>query len=244
MSTKAKVNERGDIEIIPMNIYEKLAMIQHELVAPKGQRNDFGKYNYRSCEDIEVALKPLLAKYRATVLMDGGKMERIGDRYYMTVKVRFIDLDNINTSIETSSVVREEENKKGMDATQVSGSAMSYARKYCLAGLFLIDNEKDADTNEYTQKRNQTEPKPEPKPKKEEPSQEEAENMKITDMMVEALSKRIVDDNINREKLLKLYKVNSISELTMKKFRNINENWEKVKASCVLVNTAEKELFG
>ena len=244
MSTRAKVNEQGDIEAIPMNIYEKLAMIQHELVAPKGQRNDFGKYNYRSCEDIEVALKPLLAKYRATVLMDGGKMELIGDRYYMTVKVRFIDLDNINTSIETSSVVREEENKKGMDATQVSGSAMSYARKYCLAGLFLIDNEKDADTNEYTKQRNQAEPKPEPKAKKEEPSQEEAENMKITDMMVEALTRRIVDDNINREKLLKLYKVNAVADLTMKKFRNINENLDKIKESCPQVNTAEKELFG
>lgn len=224
-----------------MTIYEKLAAIQNELVAPKGQRNDFGKYNYRSCEDIEVALKPLLAKYKATVVMDGGTMECIGERYYMTVKVRFVDLETAN-SLETSAVVREEENKKGMDATQVSGSAMSYARKYCLAGLFLIDNEKDADTNEYTQKRKEAE-KPEP-PKKEEPSQEQSENMKITDVMVQALTKRIVDDSIDREKLLKLYKVKAVADLTMKKFRNINENWEKVKASCVLINAAEKELFG
>ena len=240
MSTKARVNEQGNIEEIPMTIYEKLAMIQHELVAPKGQRNDFGKYNYRSCEDIEVALKPLLAKYRATVLMDGGKMECIGDRYYMTVRVRFIDLDNINTSIETSSVVREEENKKGMDATQVSGSAMSYARKYALAGLFLIDNEKDADTNEYTQKRNDAKKVEETK---KEIAQENVENMKITDLMVEALAKRIVDDNIDRTKLLKLYKVNAVSDLTMKKYRNINENWDKIKAACVVVNAAEEELF-
>ena len=223
-----------------MSVYEKLASIQQELVAPKGQRNDFGKYNYRSCEDIEVALKPLLAKYKATVLMDGGTMECIGERYYMTVKVRFVDLEAPNGQIETSAVVREEENKKGMDATQVSGSAMSYARKYCLAGLFLIDNEKDADTNEYTQKA-KAEPKPEPKA---EPSQEAAENMKITDLMIEALTKRIVDDSIDREKLLRLYHVKNVADLTMKKFRNINENWEKVKASCVLVNTAEKELFG
>lgn len=238
MSTRARVNEQGIIEEIPMTIYEKLAMIQRELVAPKGQWNDFGKYIYRSCEDIEVALKPLLAKYRATVLMDGGKMECIGDRYYMTVKVRFIDLDNINTSIETSSVVREEEDKKGMDATQVSGSAMSYARKYALAGLFLIDNEKDADTNEYTQKRNKTKQAP-----KEEPSQEDVEKMKITDVMVEALSKKIVDDNINLDKLLKLYKVRAIADLNMKKFRNINDNWDRIKEACPQVNEAEEELF-
>lgn len=241
MSTKARVNEQGNIEEIPMTIYEKLAMIQHELVAPKGQRNDFGKYNYRSCEDIEVALKPLLAKYRATVLMDGGKMECIGDRYYMTVRVRFIDLDNINTSIETSSVVREEENKKGMDATQASGSAMSYARKYALAGLFLIDNEKDADTNKYTQKRSEAKKVEETK---KEIAQENVENMKITDLMVEALAKRIVDDNIDRDRLLAMYKVKSIADLNMKYFRNINEHWDKVKTSCTKVaNAAEEELF-
>ena len=222
-----------------LNIYEKLAAIQHRLVAPKGQRNDFGKYNYRSCEDIEVALKPLLGEFRATVVMDGGAMSCIGDRYYMTVKVRFVDLDTAN-SIETSAVVREEENKKGMDATQVSGSAMSYARKYALAGLFLIDNEKDADTNEYTQKRNEAQKVEETK---KDIAQENVENMKITDLMVEALAKRIVDDNIDRTKLLKLYKVKSVADLTMKKYRNINENWDKIKASCVVVNAAEEELF-
>lgn len=222
-----------------LNIYEKLAAIQHRLVAPKGQRNDFGKYNYRSCEDIEVALKPLLGEFHATVVMDGGTMSCIGDRYYMTVKVRFVDLDTAN-SIETSAVVREEENKKGMDATQVSGSAMSYARKYALAGLFLIDNEKDADTNEYTQKRNEAQKVEETK---KDIAQENVENMKITDLMVEALAKRIVDDNIDRTKLLKLYKVKSVADLTMKKYRNINENWDKIKASCVVVNAAEEELF-
>lgn len=225
-----------------MSVYEKLAAIQQELIAPKGQRNDFGKYNYRSCEDIEVALKPLLKKYNATVLMDGGTMSCVGERYYMTVKVRFVDLESAN-AIETSAVVREEENKKGMDATQVSGSAMSYARKYALAGLFLIDNEKDADTNEYTQKRNETKQAPKEE-QKEEPSQEDVEKMKINDVMAAALTKRITDDNIDQAKLLKLYKVKTVADLTMKKLRNINENWDKIKASCTnVVNAAEEELF-
>lgn len=209
-----------------MSIYDKLAAIQTELVAPKGQKNDFGKYNYRSCEDIEKALKPLLQKYKATVVMDGGEMKVIGERYYMTVKVIFIDLES-GEQYMTSSTVREEENKKGMDATQVSGACMSYARKYALAGLFLIDNEKDADTNDYTKKRNDA--------IEEEKHQDEVAFVRgqvISENKVKVLQKMCQTDKVDIYKLCALYKVNSLSELTEEKFVNINSHWGKVKETC------------
>lgn len=209
-----------------MSIYDKLAAIQTELVAPKGQKNDFGKYNYRSCEDIEKALKPLLQKYKATVVMDGGEMKAIGERYYMTVKVIFIDLET-GEQYMTSSTVREEENKKGMDATQVSGACMSYARKYALAGLFLIDNEKDADTNDYTKKRNDA--------IEEEKHQDEVAFVRgqvISENKVKVLQKMCQTDKVDIYKLCALYKVNSLSELTEEKFVNINSHWGKVKETC------------
>lgn len=209
-----------------MGIYDKLAAIQTELVAPKGQKNDFGKYNYRSCEDIEKALKPLLQKYKATVVMDGGEMKVIGERYYMTVKVIFIDLES-GEQYMTSSTVREEENKKGMDATQVSGACMSYARKYALAGLFLIDNEKDADTNDYTKKRTDA--------IEEEKHQDEVAFVRgqvISENKVKVLQKMCQTDKVDIYKLCALYKVNSLSELTEEKFVNINSHWGKVKETC------------
>lgn len=209
-----------------MSIYEKLALVQQELVAPKGQRNDFGKYNYRSCEDIEAAVKPILAKYKATIIMDGGEMKCIGDRYYMTVKVVFVDLET-GEQYMTSATVREEEQKKGMDATQVSGACMSYARKYALAGLLLIDNEKDADTNEYTKKKQDAA----------EEAKHEAEvnfikNAIISEDKARVLMKMCLTENVNADALCKLYKVNDLTELTEEKFQNINAHWAKVKETC------------
>lgn len=209
-----------------MSIYEKLALVQQELVAPKGQRNDFGKYNYRSCEDIEAAVKPILAKHKATIIMDGGEMKCIGDRYYMTVKVVFVDLET-GDQYMTSATVREEEQKKGMDSTQVSGACMSYARKYALAGLLLIDNEKDADTNEYTKKKQDAA----------EEAKHEAEvnfikNAVIPDTKAKVLRKMCETESVNIDALCKLYKVNAIEELTEEKFQNINAHWAKVKETC------------
>ena len=209
-----------------MTINEKLAAIQQELVAPKGQRNDFGKYNYRSCEDIESAVKPLLKKYKASLMMDGGEMKCIGERYYMTVKVLFIDLET-GENIFTTATVREEEQKKGMDATQVSGACMSYARKYALAGLFLIDNEKDADTNDYTKKRNDA--------IEEEKHESEIEFIRkaiISEDKAKILRKMCETESVSIEKMCSLYKVNSIEELTEEKLANINQHWNKVKENC------------
>ena len=142
-----------------MNIYEKLVKVQTELKAPKNQRNNFGGYNYRSCEDILEAVKPLL-KENGLVLTIKDDIVNIGDRYYIVAIAELIDIET-SEKIVTQAQARESEQKKGMDDSQITGTASSYARKYCLNGLFLIDDTKDADTDEFTkqtktQKINQT----------------------------------------------------------------------------------------
>lgn len=139
---------------------EKLIKIQTELKAPKNQRNDFGKYNYRSCEDIFEAVKPLLKENGLTLRLT-DTLVNIGERYY--IKATAILSDGTET-IENVAYAREEETKKGMDGSQITGASSSYARKYALNGLFLIDDVKDSDstnTGEITTK-------------------EEARNLKLT----------------------------------------------------------------
>ena len=127
-----------------MNVYEKLMTVQTKLRAPKGQYNSFGKYSYRSCEDILEALKPLLAEVGAIVNIT-DEIKLIGDRYYVEATASFIDTETGERMIAKASA-REAETKKGMDDSQVTGSVSSYARKYALNGLFAIDDNKDADS--------------------------------------------------------------------------------------------------
>ncbi len=139
-----------------MNIYEKLMNIQEKLNVPKNQLNKFGGYNFRSCEDILEAVKPLL-KENKLVLQISDEIVPLGDRYYVRALATLIDTEDKdgNAMIRNVGYAREEENKKGMDASQVTGATSSYARKYALNGLFCIDDTKDPDTNEYqNQQRN------------------------------------------------------------------------------------------
>ena len=149
-----------------MNVYEKLMTVQTKLRAPKGQYNSFGKYSYRSCEDILEALKPLLAEVGAIINITdeikvigdnfetmevedkktGEKSVRlVGRRFYIEATAMFIDVET-GDSIVARALAREDETKKGMDLAQVTGSVSSYARKYALNGLFAIDDNKDADS--------------------------------------------------------------------------------------------------
>lgn len=130
-----------------MNIYEKLLNIQTTLNAPKGQYNNFGKYKYRSCEDILEAVKPLL-KANKVILTISDDIVAIGERFYVKAIATLVDVENCET-INNVAFAREEDNKKGMDGSQVTGATSSYARKYALNGLFAIDDNKDPDTNEY-----------------------------------------------------------------------------------------------
>ena len=125
------------------NIRQKLQGIQSSLKAPKGQTNKFGGYNYRSCEDILTALKPLLAEWGCSLVIDDN-LESCGGRVYIKATASLADNDS-DEVISTSGFAREAENKKGMDDAQITGSASSYARKYALNGLFAIDDTKDPD---------------------------------------------------------------------------------------------------
>ena len=136
-----------------MNVYEKLLSVQSELKAPKGQYNSFGKYNYRSCEDILESVKPIPNKHKATIIIK-DTIKQIGERIYVEATVIFIDIEN-GEKIETTALAREEENKKGMDSSQLTGSTSSYARKYALNGMFCIDDTKDSDaTNKHDKEDN------------------------------------------------------------------------------------------
>lgn len=129
-----------------MGVYENLSKIQEELFVPKGQRNDFGKYNYRSCEDILQAVKPICAAYGCVCILD-SIVEEINGKNYVIAKAILRDLED-NSEVQSTAAAREDDVLKGMTSSQISGSTLSYARKYALAGLFCIDNEKDADTRQ------------------------------------------------------------------------------------------------
>jgi len=124
-------------------IYQKLSEIQKRLFVPKGQKNNFGGYNYRSCEDIFKAVKPICEEC-GCVLTVSNDLECIGGRNYVRAIVTLIEIET-GEKIASTAHAREEETKKGMDGSQITGAASSYARKYALAGLFCIDNEKDSD---------------------------------------------------------------------------------------------------
>ena len=144
-----------------LNIYEKLMNVQQELKCNKGQYNSFGKYKYRSCEDILESVKPLLKKYNL-ILTLSDTLEYIGDRYYIKAIAKITDTETPYEEFEELKAIncitnvayaREELEKKGMDGSQITGTASSYARKYALNGLLAIDDTKDADTDEF---KNQT----------------------------------------------------------------------------------------
>lgn len=141
-----------------LNFYQKLSDIQLRLKAPKNQRNNFGKYNYRNCEDILEAVKPLLNEHQLYINISDS-IETIGNRFYVKATVTVSDG---TTSITTNAFAREEESKKGMDGSQVTGASSSYARKYALNGMFAIDDTKDSDATNQGNKSNQEQPK-EPK---------------------------------------------------------------------------------
>ena len=188
-----------------MNIYEKLMNIQKELKAPKSQYNSFGKYKYRSCEDILESVKPLLEKYKVTIILT-DKLEQIGERYYIRAMAILFDTESDN-SIGNTAYAREEETKKGMDGSQITGTSSSYARKYALNGLLLIDDTKDADTDEFTKENNKGKTKEEPKEKK------------ITAGQLKVLSKLYTGDNL--VKLLELNKIDKLEDMSMEKANEI-----------------------
>lgn len=159
-----------------MNIYQKLIEVQGALKVPKGSWNSFGNYKYRSCEDILELVKPIL-KANNLLLILSDEVEERGAKNYIKAVATIINADEPGEKISNTAYAREADTKKGMDDSQITGTASSYARKYALNGLFAIDDTKDADTNEYqqTQKnaQQQTQPRPQQQTKKERPEMAE-----------------------------------------------------------------------
>ena len=205
-----------------MTIYEKLSAIQVKLNAPKKQYNSYGKYNYRSCEDILEGLKPHLEETKTAVTVN-DEIVLIGERYYVKATATLHDCES-DKSVSNTAYAREELTKKGMDASQITGSTSSYARKYALNGLFCIDDVKDADTRDNRQKEAEEQAKAESEAK-------DIENSVIDDLKARALKARCVAEQVPEATILKLYKVDAIEKLTMRQFANIHANWNKIKES-------------
>lgn len=127
-------------------VYLKLMQVQNELKVPKTHNNTFGKYKYRNCEDIMNAVKPLLSKVGAAVFIS-DTIKEVNERFYICATAKFICTET-GENIESSSFARESETKKGMDVAQVTGASSSYARKYALNGLFLIDDSRQIDSRQ------------------------------------------------------------------------------------------------
>lgn len=129
-------------------VYKKLLEVQAELKAPKSKKNNFGNYMYRSCEDILEALKPVLSEHGATVFISDKPVVKENLWSYIEATATFVDIES-GDSVSVAAYAREAEQKKGMDPSQSTGTASSYARKYALNGLFLIDDSVDVDSDEY-----------------------------------------------------------------------------------------------
>lgn len=140
------------------NIYQKLAAVQSELNVPKAQYNKFGDFNYRSCEDILEAAKPICQKNGAVVLLT-DEVVLVGERRYVKATARFVSTDS-QEEVTNTAYACEADTKKGMDSMQVSGATSSYSRKYALNGLFAIDDTKDSDTPEAKKQASGRGPRP------------------------------------------------------------------------------------
>ena len=186
-----------------MGINEKLMRIQTQIKAPKNLYNSFGKYNYRNAEGICEAVKPFLEKENVSLILVDD-MVAIGNRYYLKATARLLDNEN-NESIEVSAFAREPEQKQGMDESKITGTASSYARKYALNGLFLLDDTKDADTDEYP---NQT-------------AYQQANNKTtVTSEQVGKLKVEMLRTGATEQYICEYYKLNKLIDMTQEQYVN------------------------
>ena len=215
-----------------MNVYEKLADVQINLNAPKNRQNKFGGYSYRSCEDVLEAVKPLLKKVKATIILKDS-IYQIGDRYYVHAEAYFIDTENpkgdILNMIAADAYAREPEEKKGMDAAQITGTASSYARKYALNALLLIDDAKDPDTDEYKIEQDAKAAKAEKakKPAKEAPKVDASDLDKyVTNEQLKTLEMLLSRADVTPAKFCQIYNITLMSELEADKYEGAREKLE------------------
>ena len=203
-----------------------LLEIQQKLKAPKNQYNSFGKYKYRSCEDILEALKPLLAENECTLIIT-DKIIAVGGWVYVRATVELYDKDD-KLLVRTQAFAREPESRKGMDASQITGTASSYARKYALNGMFLIDDTKDADTMKP-----EVEKKEPPKQPVEQKKPVEDKTEKITPAQLKKLNTMLTELGWNtketreRSEVLAVLKVTSLKDVSKFVSKFTFDNWDR-----------------
>lgn len=189
-------------------VYAGLLAVQRDLKAPKDMNNDFGKYKYRSAESILAAARPL-CNDNGLILVMYDEVELIGDRYYIRSIAKVVDVAT-GTSVNASAYARESFEKKGMDSSQLTGTASSYARKYALCALFAIDDNKDADTNEYHR---QTHPEP-----------TKADARTKVGMDIKAVQQANGITNAQLEQIVKEYFGKNCKDLNLKEMQELQAN--------------------
>lgn len=197
---------------------KSLVAIQSELKCNKSQYNSFGKYHYRSLEDIFEAVKPLLAKYESSLVISDEIVE-VSGRVYVKATAKFTDKDG--TSEIVTAYARESLEKKGMDDSQVTGATSSYARKYALNGLFMIDDTKDADTDEA---KNESDARAK---KQDRVKTAEVEKQYIDNKKIDALTAKCEADGVSPMIIFDKCNVENFSKITEKQFAWICANWTK-----------------
>lgn len=193
-------------------IYEKLSHIQQEMKAPKNLRNSFGGYNYRNAEGILEAFKPYEGKYGVALVLEDEIVE-VGSRVYVKANATIVDTEK-EGAITVSAFAREPETKKGMDESQITGAASSYARKYALNGLFLLDDTKDPDTDEYTAKKNGMSAEEMKAQQEDAKKTEEVKSTPLPANRIEILMGTLTKHGINAKDVYKHYGITKKSSLT------------------------------
>lgn len=186
-----------------LSFKEKIQKVQMELKAPKNLYNSFGKYHYRNAESICEAFKPYGEKYGLVLTLQDDIIQ-VGDRVYVKATAQLIDVTS-DDMCEVTAYARESDDKKGMDASQLTGATSSYARKYALNGLFLLDDTKDADTDEF-QKANKK------------------AVQTITEKGLAEIKALIEKADVNVERLLQKYNYTDLSELTVDQYLALKQN--------------------
>lgn len=198
------------------NAINKLVQIQSELKAPKGQFNPFGKFNYRSAEDILEALKPIMSRLNVALILN-DEIQEVGGRCYVKATACLYDGDTGEAIAMNCGMAREADTKKGMDDAQVTGACSSYARKYALNGMFAIDDTKDMDVPEYTASRKN-------------PFNQQETSAKAV------LKQKLEANGINPDWFAKWAKLNSYAELTEDRARTALSNFSDVVQWCRSTN--------
>jgi hypothetical protein len=210
------------------NILKKLLLIQQELKVPKNQFNSFGKYNYRSCEDILESARPIANKNNCVIVINDD-IKEINGRYYVEATITLFDVES-GEEISTKALAREAEPKSGMSESQLTGACSSYARKYALSAMFALDDEKDDDTRDNRQQSKQIN-KPAPKQK---PIDEKAKHLS-------SVLSKMKTHNVSKQGILSVLKTNfnktSSKDLTLQEVKELDENFNNYLGQIMITET-------